>query len=97
MTCIIIMMTDFNLDYKLCHSVMLTCTAAVISNISQDFQLGFGSFVDKRVSPFVSLDTRLQENPCLGFTQSELDRCISTYSYRHHIDLTNDIEILNVS
>ncbi|XP_064392568.1 integrin beta-1-like isoform X1 [Halichondria panicea] len=54
-----------------------------IADISSDFRIGFGSFVDKRVSPFVSLDINRQEDPCLS-------GCVSTYSYRHHVDLTDD-------
>ena len=65
-------------------------TADEIADISSDFRIGFGSFVDKRVSPFVSLDINRQEDPCLS-------GCVSTYSYRHHVDLTDDSQFFGVS
>ena len=65
-------------------------TADEIANISSDFRIGFGSFVDKRVAPFVTLDRDRLLDPCLA-------GCVSTYSYRHHVDLTDDSQFFNVS
>ncbi len=65
-------------------------TADEIADISSDFRVGFGSFVDKRVSPYVTLDVDRQLDPCLS-------GCVSTYSYRHHVDLTDDSQFFGVS
>ncbi len=46
--------------------------------------------MDKRVSPFVSLDRNRLLDPCLR-------GCVSTYSYRHHVDLTDDADAFDVS
>nr|CAB38100.1 integrin beta subunit [Suberites domuncula] len=62
--------------------------ATEISGISENFQVGFGSFVDKRLPPFVSLDPVRQNNPCPGTDPP----CVSTYSFRHSVKLTdNDV------
>ena len=55
-----------------------------INNISSDSQLGFGSFVDKPVAPFIRTDPDYLEFPC-GNTQ-----CVAAYSFQHILNLTND-------
>lgn len=48
--------------------------------ITKDVRLGFGSFVDKVLMPYVNtLEERLQ-SPCFG--------CESPYSFKHRLSLT---------
>lgn len=72
------------------YTLCILSAATAVTNISSNFQIGFGSFVDKRVSPFVSTNSDRQDDPCD-------DGCVSTYSYRHHVDLTDDSNAFNVS
>ena len=57
-----------------------------IRSISNDSQLGFGSFVDKPVSPYIETTPERLEHPCS-------DRnCVPAYSYYHILNLTTDTE-----
>jgi protocadherin alpha len=56
-----------------------------ITEISNNFTLGFGSFVDKKRGSFVNLDPRRLLDPCLG-------GCDPTYSFRHIVPLTKDAQ-----
>ena len=60
--------------------------ASRINNISSDSQLGFGSFVDKPVSPFIRTDSFYLLYPC-GNTQ-----CVAAYSFQHILNLTKDAD-----
>ncbi len=80
-----------NRGHVLCFSA-----ATTINNISSDFRVGFGSFVDKRVSPFVSENVNFLQNPCFGEPDFP-GGCVSTYSYRHHVSLTSNERLFNVS
>lgn len=62
--------------------------AETIGNITTNFRLGFGSFVDKRVAPYVSTRTNRLNDPCL-------DGCDSPYSYRHITSLVNNSQEFN--
>lgn len=55
--------------------------ALAIQNITNDFQIGFGSFVDKEVMPFISL---VKEKNC------QQDSCPKPYSFQHQLSLTPD-------
>ncbi len=68
--------------------------AASIVDLSNDFSIGFGSFVEKVAGPFTSLDERFQMDPCLNNNNFD---CVATYSYRHVISLTNDSGFFTVS
>ncbi len=77
-------------------SLFFLYIATTINNISTDFRVGFGSFVDKRVPPFVSTNLSFLQDPC--FDNNDFpDGCVSTYSYRHHVSLTADATFFNVS
>jgi len=53
--------------------------AETMQNLTSNFRLGFGSFVDKVVMPYVStVPTKLLE-PCQG--------CAAPYGFRHHMNL----------
>ena len=56
-------------------------------NTTENFRIGFGSFVDKRVLPFVSTVPAKLENPC-----TEAKPCESPYTFRSNMKLSTDIE-----
>ena len=55
-----------------------------IRSISNDSQLGFGSFVDKPVSPYIETTRSRLEFPCSD------QNCVPAYSYYHILNLTTD-------
>lgn len=57
-------------------------------NITKNFRLGFGSFVEKETLPFVNMAPRSMNNPCLSSDKS--DQCVPPYGYLHHMTLTDD-------
>lgn len=62
--------------------------AASMRNITTNFKLGFGSFVDKTVSPYVRTETK---KPCLSTDSSTV--CVPTYGFRHILPLVaNSVE-----
>lgn len=44
-----------------------TKLALEMGKLTSNFRLGFGSFVDKNMSPFSYTAPKYQENPCNGF------------------------------
>ncbi|CAB3234146.1 unnamed protein product [Arctia plantaginis] len=59
----------------------------LLKNLTDNFRLGFGSFAEKPLMPFISTDARRRANPC----SVEEVACEATYSYKHHLSLTNQI------
>ncbi|XP_023937152.2 integrin beta-nu isoform X1 [Bicyclus anynana] len=59
----------------------------LLKNLTDNFRLGFGSFAEKPIMPFISVDPRRLENPCAV----EEEACEATYSYKHHLSLTNQV------
>ncbi|XP_026746490.1 integrin beta-nu isoform X1 [Trichoplusia ni] len=59
----------------------------LLKNLTDNFRLGFGSFAEKPLMPFISTDSRRLANPC----SVEEVACEATYSYRHHLSLTNQV------
>ena len=56
-----------------------------VQNITHDFQIGFGSFVDKEVMPFISL---VPQDNC------QLDTgCPQPYSFQHQMKLSPDASL----
>lgn len=53
--------------------------------ITKNFRLGFGSFVDKKVMPFVDPRKEKQEQPCP-------EGCAPTYGFHHQMSLTTNTE-----
>jgi integrin beta 1 len=53
-----------------------------MQKITSNFRLGFGSFVDKVVMPYVSTVPRKLIEPC--------DGCAAPYGYKHHMQLSTD-------
>merc|ERR1719435_514145 len=58
--------------------------AETMQNLTSNFRLGFGSFVDKVVMPYVSTVPRKLEEPCEG--------CAAPYGFKHHMSLTSDTQ-----
>ena len=48
--------------------------ADVIGDITKNYRLGFGSFVDKPVAPFIQIDTK--DRPCAT--------CVPTFGFKHN-------------
>ncbi|XP_050434816.1 integrin beta-PS isoform X2 [Adelges cooleyi] len=58
--------------------------AESMQNITSNFRLGFGSFVDKVVMPYVSTVAKKLESPC--------DSCVRTYGYQNQLSLSSDTD-----
>ncbi|XP_071951462.1 integrin beta-6-like [Antedon mediterranea] len=56
--------------------------------ITTDFQLGFGSFVDKTVSPFIRELYLQNQNPCIYLTSLQNDVCDKPYGFRNIFPLS---------
>lgn len=55
-----------------------------MQNLTDEFRIAFGSFIDKPVSPFV--DRLNPDNPCF----IDGDVCDPAYAYQHHLNFTSD-------
>lgn len=62
-----------------------------MSKLTSNFRLGFGSFVEKPVSPFIKTTAEEINNPC----RSVPYECLPTFGYKHVLSLTNDAEKFN--
>ncbi|MEQ2240981.1 Integrin beta-1 [Ilyodon furcidens] len=56
-----------------------------MSKITSDFRIGFGSFVEKTVMPYISTTPAKLLNPCTGD-----QNCTSPFSYKNVLPLTSD-------
>lgn len=57
-----------------------------LSNLTENFRLGFGSFADKPIMPFINPGS--EENPC----NLVHDVCLPTYGFKHKLGLTENIQ-----
>lgn len=57
-----------------------------LSNLTNHFRLGFGSFADKPIMPFINPGS--EENPC----KLVHEECLPTYGFKHKLGLTDDIQ-----
>jgi len=55
-----------------------------MKNITRDFRLGFGSFVDKTVMPYISTVPKKIKNPC-----KEHQPCAPSYAFHNDLALSN--------
>lgn len=55
-----------------------------MNKITRNFRLGFGSFVDKVVMPFVSTVPEKLQKPC--------PLCVPPYGFRNHLSLTTNTQ-----
>ncbi|KAE8742436.1 hypothetical protein FOCC_FOCC011990 [Frankliniella occidentalis] len=58
--------------------------AQAMQNITSNFRLGFGSFVDKTVMPYVSTVPKKLAQPC--------DNCQAPYGFRNHMKLNSNTQ-----
>uniref|UniRef100_A0A1A7YSU4 Integrin beta n=1 Tax=Iconisemion striatum TaxID=60296 RepID=A0A1A7YSU4_9TELE len=73
--------TILNLGTKLVHEM---------GKLTSNFRLGFGSFVDKNMSPFSYTAPKYQENPCNGYKL--FPSCVPTFGFRHILPLTDKVD-----
>ncbi|KAG9476468.1 hypothetical protein GDO78_003164, partial [Eleutherodactylus coqui] len=62
-----------------------------MEKITSDFRIGFGSFVEKTVMPYISTTPAKLLNPC-----TTDQNCTSPFSYKNVLSLTNNGSLFNV-
>lgn len=77
------MKDDLERVRQLGHSLLIQ-----LQKVTQSVRIGFGSFVDKTVLPFVSTVPAKLRHPC----PSRLERCQPPFSFHHVLPLTDDAE-----
>ncbi|XP_040004093.1 integrin beta-5 isoform X1 [Xiphias gladius] len=70
-----------------------TKLAQEMGKLTSNFRLGFGSFVDKNMSPFSYTAPKYQENPCNGYKL--FPNCVPTFGFRHILSLTDKVDRFN--
>ncbi|XP_055086425.1 integrin beta-5 [Periophthalmus magnuspinnatus] len=70
-----------------------TTLAHEMGKLTSNFRLGFGSFVDKNMSPFSYTSPKYQENPCNGYKL--FPNCVPTFGFRHILSLTDKVDRFN--
>uniref|UniRef100_A0AAQ5YKL4 Integrin beta n=1 Tax=Amphiprion ocellaris TaxID=80972 RepID=A0AAQ5YKL4_AMPOC len=70
-----------------------TKLALEMGKLTSNFRLGFGSFVDKNMSPFSYTADKYQENPCNGYKL--FPNCVPTFGFRHILSLTDKVDRFN--
>lgn len=65
--------------------------AKEMSKLTSNFRLGFGSFVEKPVSPFMKTTPEEITNPCSSIPYF----CLPTFGFKHILPLTDDAERFN--
>ncbi|XP_040340706.1 integrin beta-5 isoform X2 [Herpailurus yagouaroundi] len=70
-----------------------TKLAEEMKKLTSNFRLGFGSFVDKNISPFSYTAPRYQTNPCIGYKL--FPNCVPSFGFRHLLPLTDRVDSFN--
>uniref|UniRef100_A0A3Q2CFD8 Integrin beta n=1 Tax=Cyprinodon variegatus TaxID=28743 RepID=A0A3Q2CFD8_CYPVA len=70
-----------------------TKLAEEMGKLTSNFRLGFGSFVDKNMSPFSYTAPKYQENPCNGYKL--FPNCVPTFGFRNILSLTDKVDRFN--
>ncbi|XP_054642727.1 integrin beta-5 [Dunckerocampus dactyliophorus] len=70
-----------------------TKLAKEMGQLTSNFRMGFGSFVDKNLSPFSYTAPKYQENPCNGYKR--FPTCVPTFGFRHILSLTDQVDRFN--
>ncbi|XP_067460333.1 integrin beta-5 [Thunnus thynnus] len=70
-----------------------TKLALEMGKLTSNFRLGFGSFVDKNISPFSYTSPKYQENPCNGYKL--FPNCVPSFGFRHIVSLTDKVDRFN--
>ncbi|XP_026321374.1 integrin beta-nu-like [Hyposmocoma kahamanoa] len=60
----------------------------MLKNLTANFKIGFGSFLEKPLMPFIHMDQKRRKNPCAVYDQV----CSPTYTYKHHLSITDKVE-----
>ncbi|MEQ2306599.1 Integrin beta-5, partial [Ameca splendens] len=87
---------DLSLSMKDDLDTMLnlgTKLAEEMGKLTSNFRLGFGSFVDKNMSPFSYTAAKYLENPCNGYKL--FPNCVATFGFRHILSLTDKVDRFN--
>ncbi|XP_055370761.1 integrin beta-PS-like [Condylostylus longicornis] len=77
------------LNHKEKLSSLGNTLANAMKNITRNFQIGFGSFVDKVLMPFTSIMPEKLKDPC----STKENQCAPPYSFIHHMNLTTNVNI----
>ncbi|XP_056435946.1 integrin beta-5-like [Gadus chalcogrammus] len=64
-----------------------------MSRLTSNFRLGFGTFVDKNISPFSYTEPKYQNNPCSGYKL--FPNCVPSFGFRHVLSLTDKVDRFN--
>ncbi|KAI1278806.1 Integrin beta-PS [Halotydeus destructor] len=75
-------------DHKETLSVLAEELGIEMANITGNFRLGFGSFIDKVVMPFANMLPEKLINPC-----SDGAQCVPPYGFRNHLSLTDNLTL----
>ncbi|KAM5281280.1 integrin beta-5 isoform 2-T2 [Ctenodactylus gundi] len=70
-----------------------TKLAEEMRKLTSNFRLGFGSFVDKNISPFSYTAPKYQTNPCIGYKL--FPNCVPSFGFRHLLPLTDRVDSFN--
>ncbi|XP_043999708.1 integrin beta-6 [Gambusia affinis] len=62
-----------------------------MSKLTSNFKMGFGSFVEKPVLPFIKITEKELANPCSDFSMT----CHPTFGYKHVLSLTSRTSSFN--
>ncbi|MFT7808565.1 integrin beta-6 [Arapaima gigas] len=62
-----------------------------MAKLTSNFRLGFGSFVEKPVLPFIKITPADLHNPCRSVDST----CLPTFGYKHVLSLTSSAEKFN--
>ncbi|XP_076858814.1 integrin beta-5 [Brachyhypopomus gauderio] len=70
-----------------------TKLAEEMKKLTSNFRLGFGTFVDKNMSPFSYTSPKYQENPCNGY--KPFPNCVPSFGFRNILSLTDKVDRFN--
>ncbi|KAM7405943.1 hypothetical protein PAMP_000353 [Pampus punctatissimus] len=62
-----------------------------MAKLTSKFRMGFGSFVEKPVLPFITITEEELANPCSGVGST----CLPTFGYKHVLSLTSSTDKFN--
>ncbi|CAB1458070.1 unnamed protein product [Pleuronectes platessa] len=62
-----------------------------MANLTSKFRMGFGSFVEKPVLPFIRITEKELANPCSGVRST----CLPAFGYKHVLSLTSRTDEFN--
>ncbi|XP_066542593.1 integrin beta-5 [Hoplias malabaricus] len=70
-----------------------TKLAEEMKKLTSNFRLGFGTFVDKNMSPFSYTAPKYQQNPCNGYKL--FSNCVPSFGFRNVLSLTDKVDRFN--